>query len=473
MRGTFFRKLIKSKPIVFTGAVLLLLTVGIIVAACASAAGDIGMAHESTYEKHDTGFVIAEPGSYDSEDTAVIKEINTENGKITFMNIDTGKYYTLTYDGTTVVQDKYGSAMSVSQVEIGNIVDVNFLRGKKKLSGMKLTETAWEYGDIQKFKFDSIRKNAEIGENLYNLQNGMVVLYDGKEAQIEDVVKGDTISISGIDHNVYSIVLEKGHGYLKLSNDEYLTGGWIEVGQTIIQQITQDMLLTVPEGTYDVHLTAKGIDETRQITVYRGQEVMLDVSDIKAEAPQMGKIIFAVTPSMAKVYIDGTEVDITAPVELEYGVHQMIVMADGYDSVTQYIKVRQELASISVTLEESEEGVEEEKTPTVSGNEMSTSYRVYIDSPSDVEVYLDGIYMGISPVNFKKEQGIHTITFRKNGYVTKSYTIQIDGEEKDVTYSFTDLVKESGPTVSGNVPKKDTGSVSDNSVSGNSVSGNK
>lgn len=129
----------------------------------------------------------------------------------------------------------------------------------------------------------------------------------------------------------------------------------------------------------------------------------------------------------------------------------------------------QELASISVTLEEGEEE-ETDDSSSVSANELTSSYRVYIDSPSDVEVYLDGIYVGMSPVNFKKEAGTHTITFRKTGYVTKSYTVQIDDEEKDVTYSFTDLVKEDGTTVSGNSSSSST--VSGNSVSDNSVSGN-
>ena len=92
-----------------------------------------------------------------------------------------------------------------------------------------------------------------------------------------------------------------------------------------------------------------------------------------------------------------------------------------------------------------------------------------------MEVYLNGIYLGVAPVSFKKEEGTYTITLRKTGYVTKSYTIQIDGEANDVTYSFTDLEKEPDPTyikdstVSSNVPsaQKTTSSVSGNSVSGN------
>ena len=59
--------------------------------------------------------------------------------------------------------------------------------------------------------------------------------------------------------------------------------------------------------------------------------------------------------------------------------------------------------------------------------------------PENVEVYLDGNYVGISPCSFKKTSGSHVITLRKSGYETRSYTVQVDDEQKDVSYSFVDL----------------------------------
>ena len=53
-------------------------------------------------------------------------------------------------------------------------------------------------------------------------------------------MKNYTITVNG---SVYDVVVEEGHGYLRLSNEEYLEGGWIEVGQSVIQRITEDMLL--------------------------------------------------------------------------------------------------------------------------------------------------------------------------------------------------------------------------------------
>ncbi len=37
--------------------------------------------------------------------------------------------------------------------------------------------------------------------------------------------------------------------------------------------------------------------------------------------------------------------------------------------------------------------------------------------------------------------GSHVIILRKSGYMTKSYTVQIDGSEKDLSFSFADLVE--------------------------------
>ena len=91
--------------------------------------------------------------------------------------------------------------------------------------------------------------------------------------------------------------------------------------------------------------------------------------------------------------------------------------------------------------EESEKETEEKKDEKNTVASSTTKYKVYIDAPSGVEAYLDGSYIGITPVSFNKAEGSYVVTLRKSGYQTRSYTLQIDAEEKDVNYSFTDLIK--------------------------------
>lgn len=474
-----------------TGVMILAL----VITGCTSQASNIGLARENDQNTIGTDFVVAEAGSYDSADTAVVLSTDFDSGNITFMNIATGKQYTLSYDGTTYVKDRYEGPMSMSQIKEGDIVDITFLRGKKKLASVQLSPQSWVYDNIENYDLGGMNRTATIGSGTYSLPDQVVVLSDGRRVEIMDIVNKDVLTFSGIDHEIYSIKVQKGHGYLRLSNDQALVGGWIEVGNTVIQQITENMLLAVPEGSYQVSLSNGNAKCLKEVTIERDKEVVLDVGDLEIIADKTGKILFSVNPSEATVKIDGEAVDISQEVELTYGIHRISLEAEGYESLTKHIQVGSAYASISFTLEEEDEKETEDESESSKDSENSsensevenavTGNRVYIDAPQDVEVYLDGNYIGISPVNFKKVTGSHTITLRKTGYQAKSYTVYLYDDGQDITYSFTDLEPEYYDTVSGNrssssqnrqtssrgtTENKDT--VSGNTVSGNTVSEN-
>ena len=394
-----------------------------------------------------TGFVEAVPGSFDSMDTAVLVSKNDDQ-TLTFMNIETGKNYTLSYTGATTMWDKYGEAISMAQLSEGDIVDVKFLREKKKVADIALHKDAFTYTDVTKYEINEYTRTFTIVKEAFQYSKDLVVVSDGREIELMDLNEADILSVKGIGTTIYSISVDKGHGYLKLANDEYFIGGWIEIGSTMIRPITDDMLLVVPEGKYEILFTNDGNSGTKNVTIGRDEEVTVDIGDFEIKEIQYGKVVFTLDPTDASLYLDGRLVDTSLPVTLEYGIHQLIAVKSGYNTLTQYIKVGQESAGVSIKMEKEtadtdEEDKKEEETETV---DISSSYKVYIDTPEGVEVYLNGNYIGISPVSFAKKPGTHTITLRKTGYVTRSYTIEIDKEEKDVTYSFADLLESDATT---------------------------
>lgn len=470
----FIFNIIKLSPIKISITQIMLIFFPVIFLLTGCGALSFGMAEESTFSSvfDNPDKVQVQVGSYDSADTAIIKNINAEEENITLVNLKTGKSYTLYYDGTTVIRDRYDVIMSMAQLNQGDIVDITFMKGSKRLVEASLSSQAFSYDSISKYSFNEVKKSAYIGDDTYQLKNSVLVFSEGKLVGTEDIVSKDVITVKGIGRNIYSVSVDKGHGYLRLENDAYVIGGWIEVGQSVIQEITDHMLLTVPEGTYDVRITGKGVDTVQTVVIERNKETVIDLGFIEIEEVKAGKIFFTVDPEDAVIYIDGEETDVSKPVELEYGLHQIMAKADGYATLTQYIKVSQEIASINITMEESSEVAEEEEKPsTVSGNELTTgSYRVYIDSPSGVEVYLDGVYKGIIPVSFRKVAGTYTLSLRKEGYITKSYTIYIDDDASDVTYSFSKLDSDGG-TVSGN-DSSGNNTTNNNSNNNNSTGNN-
>ncbi len=397
-------------------------------------------------EQIDTGFVVTGPESFDSADTAILVERDEKENLVTFLNLDLGRRYTLSMDGTTKLYDKYGGAVSVSQIQKGDIVDITFLKSKKHLVTMQLSAQSWTYPDVAWYAFDTARGEVTIGEETYKLTSNTQYLSEGKNIELMDLNAADILSFQGIGSQVLSVRVERGHGYLRLVNGEKFVGGWIEVGEAMIQRITEDMLLLVPEGSYQVNITNRGGGGIKNVEIARNKESVLDIGDLEIPEPQTGMVLFSLTPSDAQLYIDGEAADASGPVTLEYGLHQMIVRADGYQSITQYIRVAQESASFDIVMEAVETAIEEEESSTdpdatATPDPITDYYKVYINAPEGAEVYLDGHYVGISPCSFRKEEGTHVLILRKKGYETRSYTLQIDGAEKDMSYSFADLLK--------------------------------
>ena len=185
----------------------------------------------------DTGFVVPGPESYDSADTAVLVDRDKENGTVTFLNLELGRNYTLSMDGTTKLYDKYGDGVSIEQIEKGDIVDITFLKSKKHLTTMQLSKNSWTYAEAERYEINAVRGEVSIGPETYKLTSNTIYLSEGRGVELMDLNAADVLSFQGIGNQIWSVRVEKGHGYLRLEGDEKFVGGWIEIGQTIIQRI--------------------------------------------------------------------------------------------------------------------------------------------------------------------------------------------------------------------------------------------
>lgn len=386
---------------------------------------------EGTAPQPEATPAVYAPDSFDAEGIAILVERNTTEKKVVLYDPEKAENYTLEVVGTSTFSDKYGEPLALNQIMPGDVVEVTYLKQINRLNTMHLVADGWVTKDVKKFSLDWEAQQAVIGKDKYKLSEKVLIFSDGKQITPMEINEVDILSFQGVGSSIYSIVVEKGHGYLRLKNDEDFIGGFIEVGQSKIAKITQDMLLTVPEGDYQVVISYNGGGGTRQVTIGRNQEVSLDIGDLEVAQIQYGNVLFSTDLDEVSIYVDGKQVSSLLPVSLQYGIHQVIAKADGYETMTGYFKVDRATQNVDLVLEkiEKEEKEKEEK-----------DYQVYIDKPEGVEVYLDGNYVGIAPVSFKKEAGSHTIILRKNGYDTRSYTISLDKEEEDASFTFADMV---------------------------------
>ena len=293
----------------------------------------------------------------EARDTAVFLEYEERFDDVKLMSADNGRSYTVSINNLTTFEDNYGKVSVPELFETGMIVDVDISVHSRTLKSMRQDPEAFIRRDVTGFRINPNRGifSLEDGTNLHITENTLVIKGD-KRVKITDISDSDVLLLRGIEPELYSINIQSGYGHLRIKGAEYFKEGWVSIAG-MFKPVSEDMLLDVPEGEYDLTVTYKGQGGTKHVVIERGKEAVVDVSDLKGDLIKTGEIIFSIRPleAEAKVKINGKTVDYLKPVELEYGVYQLEVTADGYVPIKEKIAVGAEVANIEIELVESEE----------------------------------------------------------------------------------------------------------------------
>ena len=437
----------------------------------------------------------------DSEDLvyeciAMLVGKDEEEHKLKFISVDSEKLFELEYTGKTPILGKHGNSLTIAEIPLGEILNVSYSIHSKELCELRVSSEAWTFTDVTRFDINPEEGRMDIAGSTYRLPKTAIVSYKDQLATFMDVTNVDTLTVKGYGRKVCSVIVDRGHGYVRLLNDSYFEGGWIEIGQEIIKQVTEEMLIPVPEGDYHVRLTNRGYAAEEDVTVERDKEAVVDLSKVDIKEVAIGHVEFSIVPDYAQLFVDGQMTDYEERVPLEYGIHRIHVELAGYKSVDTNIRVNDRYANVDMILEAESDTSTSTKTSSQSTSSSSTSddtaqtatrtssgyaplsgtvtpypsadttsssfllpltsssdsssaavisntRKMYVESPESAEVFIDGIYVGIAPISFiKPEKGSHVITLSRNGYVTKSYTVSVADDDRDVTLSFSELIEQ-------------------------------
>lgn len=429
----------------------------------------------------------------------IVAGLDEVNGEITIHSMGHETENVLTFTGAADVRNKYGDIMPMANVELGSVVEVTYDANRDKLLSLYISgkENVAKVEEVSGAVFDYIENTVRINGTTYSMNDDVMAFSDNVEIAINEICSEDQLTVWMYNDKICSFYVELGHGYVRLSDYAGYIGGMVEIGYDVIVPVTEDMLLTVREGTYNLRI-AKGEDVgTKKVEVIKNREVNISLADIAIEPKQTGSVMFDITPADAAVYIDGRRVNTEGAIDLVYGKHKINIMKEGYVSysatfsVNSAYKIREyvlekegedssatakgsttesstkpatttENSTESGTTTESstesgsttESGTGEETTKE-SATENSTdtdvkdvstttgkktSNKVILSAPMGASVYFDGEYIGIAPISFTKVTGSHIITFSQTGYLSKSYSVNFTDDGEDVTLRFDDLV---------------------------------
>lgn len=420
------------------------------------------------------GLSPQEQVTYDRQILGVVKSIDTDKKSITLYNVEENDELVLYYDGATSIKDKYDQEITMSQLTVGEMVDVYYLLNNNIVE-ITMSKDAWEYKKVSNLVINNDKKMLSISSRNYQFTENLIIASGNQLINLIDLSDKDELTLKGVGSKVYSILVTKGHGYVRFSNYEDFIGGNLEIGNDNMIAISKDMLVVVREGDYKLTMENDGLTGSKLIRVLRDQELLVDMGEFRKEAPRVGKVEFTVLPNGADLYVDGKEVDYSEPFELKYGEHTVTVSLSGYEDYTGTITIDESsmqffitLAEPTVTEEESDsddssstnsnnnsssntnssnsssndESLEEEvKNADTSNNSVDSDHKIYVQTPIGASVYWNGQLMGTAPVNFTKQVGSYTISLAADGYETVSYPVIIADDGDDIYLNFPNLTQ--------------------------------
>lgn len=285
-----------------------------------------------------------------SSDILIVSDINSANETIRVYNYSMGVQYQYYYGLTTGFFDKYGNHMSVSDIHQGDVVDISGADSDGKAKRIQKSDKVWTNDAVTNFSVDKNKSVLEIGNSSYRLGERTMIFSGSDVVDTDSLTAQDKLAVVGIDKDIVSISVTTGHGTLQLSNTSLFEGSFLQLGDRIFAEITKDMSLDVPEGSYTLAVANNGWGGSTDIEIKRGETTKVNLNDLKGEGPKKSSILFEVDVQGAKIYVDGIEIDYTSPVEITYGKHTLKVTADGYDTWTRTLYVNSKEATIQITI---------------------------------------------------------------------------------------------------------------------------
>ena len=412
--------------------------------------------------RHHTTTAVSELPVRTQSVTGVVVAQDLEQQKITVRELDSDLETIIYYDATAVVTNKYKETVAADQITVGEILETEYRTEDTFLVAATVPADAWEYNEVGAFSFRTEENMMQFAGKKYQYSTSTYISSGEQIIDFMELSKQDELTVRGVGFKVYSIVRTAGHGYIRLTNYQDFMGGMVEVGHQIILPLTENMLITAPEGIYRLTLVKNAAVTSKTITVRKDEEVVADFSDYVPSMENIRQIIFHIEPDGADLTINGTKVDYSQPVALNYGEYRIAVSMNGYDSYTGTLDVESNpdpkklYDDVYIDLIEAQASVGEKSAetplPATEGNssddsntttkQVDSDHTITITAPRGAEVYLDDVYKGLAPCKFKKVVGSQTITLRRTGYITKSYSVDILDDGENVTLSFAELAED-------------------------------
>jgi len=406
----------------------------------------------------------------------MIKSVDTEESTITLYDLESGDETTLSYDVAADIRTKFGSLTYAASLVFGEIVRAEYNKDRE-LVRMRLSDEHWELQGVEDFTISDSMLTLN-GVN-YKITEHTVAYCEGARIDIGEVKDMDRVALCGVESELLTVCVMKGHGSIKLVNTTEFQEAKVTFGDES-HILAGEPSYLVREGTYTVAVNGEKHAASVEVTVARNEQLVIDLYEYGGAPAKTAQVRFKVTPFSSILKIDGERVDYyEQDLVLEYGEHKVEAELGGYVTYKGYLNIKKPYHTFQIDLPErpaddpaegdgegtntgdgsgaqsgeqnhdgagqtgdttgdgtlggtGEETTERRFVPIgeAGGYEYDDEFRTFLLEPAGAVVLIDGISLGKAPVEFEKILGTYTVTLKKNGK-EKSYTVTVDEDSFD------------------------------------------
>lgn len=299
-------------------------------------------------------YSVSQDASGDAK-MAVVCSADADAGTMSFKDLESGWTDVCAYDSDTVFTSRYGERITPDQIETGDLVDYSKRTADGRLAAVDISYDSWEFEDVTGLRYDASAGKIYVHGDAYDYSDSTLVIHDGTSLNRGDLALSaidscDRVTCRGYKGRIFSVTLESGHGYVRLSDYTTYLGGMLEIGG-VVSPVTENMLLTVPVGTWTLEIDKDGQMGTRDVVVSLEQEQTVNLANLTIIAERKGVFHFNLEPAQSTVMIDGTEYPGRNEVMVPFGKHRVVVSAVGYKSYNGTIDLKSAYMNVNVQLE--------------------------------------------------------------------------------------------------------------------------
>ncbi|MDR1001260.1 MAG: PEGA domain-containing protein [Clostridiales bacterium] len=340
--------------------------------------------------------------------TGAIVSIDVANGLVDALNVSSGASYKLEITSTSVLKDKSGASLLITEFNLGEIIEVEYNKLNNQIIEMSKSATAWIVRDRSKVEFETMTNIIRVDNDVYNYNDNLITFYEGKNFSPSIIEPIDVLTISGVATQAWSVILEKGHGTIMLSETDGIVNGVIEVDNDVYTSLSSNEPIYLTEGSHKIVARGDNIDPfTKEITVKPNETEYISLGDAEIKM-----CLLNVVPNVTdyRLIIDNEQRTPGEPIELPYGSHLVRVEKDGYTPAERTVELKEFTQTVDMNL-----------------NPVLRLGKIVVNSrPEGCKVFVDSAYVGDTPISISSELGLHTLMLSKDGYNSFSMTISVD-----------------------------------------------